>query len=214
MKIRFVCPSCNASGTADAALSGRQVRCKPCNHRFVIPGPGESEAEGYAIEEPVERITPVNPEPASSYVPSRGKDPRTTPSQRGAKRARSGSGAGAIRERMSSLTGQTRLIRGGLVVVLVLAAIVGLAPSGTLVVTWLVMAVGSLMVLVGFGAGAYGAFREDVLYGILYLLVPLYTAYYTITRWDDLWPWFACSTAGAALVLLGTEMLRWNGMVA
>jgi len=40
------------------------------------------------------------------------------------------------------------------------------------------MAVGSLMVLAGYGVGAYGAFREDFLYGMLYLLVPLYAAYY------------------------------------
>ena len=58
------------------------------------------------------------------------------------------------------------------------------------------------MVLVGFGAGAYGAFREDVLYGFLYLAIPLYTAYYIVTRWDDLWTWFACSTLGVGLVLL------------
>ena len=33
-----------------------------------------------------------------------------------------------------------------------------------------------------------------------------------VTRWDDLWPWFACSTAGVALISLGTEMLRWGGV--
>ncbi len=70
------------------------------------------------------------------------------------------------------------------------------------------------MVLVGFGAGAYGAFSEDFLYGVLYLVIPLYTAYYLVTRWDDLWVWFACSTAGVALVLLGTEMVRWAGVGA
>ena len=61
------------------------------------------------------------------------------------------------------------------------------------------------------GAGAYGAFREDFLYGVLYLAIPLYTAYYLVTRWDDLRVWFACSTAGVALVLLGTEVIRWSG---
>ena len=43
-------------------------------------------------------------------------------------------------------------------------------------------------------------------------MIPLYTAYYMVTRWDDLWVWFACSTAGVALVLLGTEMVRWGGI--
>jgi hypothetical protein len=71
---------------------------------------------------------------------------------------------------------------------------------------------GMVMVLVGFAAGAYGAFCEDFLYGILYLAIPLYTAYYLVTRWDDLRWWFATSTAGVGLVALGTAMLRWAGV--
>jgi len=30
--------------------------------------------------------------------------------------------------------------------------------------------------------GAYGAFSEDVIYGILYVVIPLYTGYYIVTR--------------------------------
>jgi hypothetical protein len=99
-----------------------------------------------------------------------------------------------------------------MVVVLVSAMIALFAPRGTLLVGCLLLFVGSAMVLVGYAAGAYGAFHEDFLYGILYLLVPLYAAYYLVTRWDDLWPWFACATAGVALVALGTEMLSWSGV--
>ena len=69
--------------------------------------------------------------------------------------------------------------------------------------------VGALMVLVGYGAGAYGAFSEDVIYGILYVLIPLLTGYYIVTRWDDLWVWFACSTG--RLIVLGTGVLQWGG---
>jgi hypothetical protein len=68
--------------------------------------------------------------------------------------------------------------------------------------------------LLGWGAGAFGAFSEDLLYGLLYVLIPLYSAYYLVTRWDDLWRWFACSTAGVGLVLVGTEILRWSGVEA
>ena len=35
----------------------------------------------------------------------------------------------------------------------------------------------------------YGAFSEDVLDGLLYITIPLYTAYYLVTRWEDLWIW-------------------------
>jgi hypothetical protein len=106
------------------------------------------------------------------------------------------------------------LIRGVIVAALASVAIALFAPHGSLIVGCLLLTVGTVMVLVGYAVGAYGAFREDFLYGFLYVLVPLYTVYYLVTRWDDLWVWFACSTAGVALVMLGTEMLRWNGVAA
>ena len=94
----------------------------------------------------------------------------------------------------------------------VLAAIALFVPRGTLIVACVLMVVGSTMVLVGYFAGAYGAFSEDFLYGFLYLVIPLYTAYYLVTRWEDLWVWFTCSTAGVAFVLLGARMARWSGL--
>jgi hypothetical protein len=101
-----------------------------------------------------------------------------------------------------------------IVAVLAFAAIVLFAPHGRLIVGGTKVGLGSVMVLVGYGAGAYGAFREDLLDGFLHVLVPLYTADYLVTRWEDLWVWLACSTAGVALVVLGTEMLRWDGVGA
>jgi hypothetical protein len=86
-----------------------------------------------------------------------------------------------------------------------------LAPHGTWLAGCILLALGSLMIVVGYSAGAYGAFREDVIYGLLYLTIPLYTAYYMVTRWEDLWVWLTCSTAGVGLILLGTELIRWAG---
>ena len=60
-------------------------------------------------------------------------------------------------------------------------------------------------------AGAYGAFSEDILYGLLDITIPLYTAYYLVTPWEDLWIWITCSTAGVGLALIETEMVRWVG---
>jgi hypothetical protein len=98
--------------------------------------------------------------------------------------------------------------------VLALVAVSLILPSGTLIAACVVIVIGSVMLLTGFFVGAYGAFREDVLYGLLYILIPLYTAYYLVTRWDDLWVWCACSTAGVGLILLGTEIARWSGVGA
>lgn len=86
-----------------------------------------------------------------------------------------------------------------------------LAPRGTWIAGCVLVALGGVLVPLGYFAGAYGAFREDFLYGFLYLVIPLYAAYYLVTRWEDLWPWFACSTAGVGLVWLGTELVRWGG---
>jgi hypothetical protein len=75
-----------------------------------------------------------------------------------------------------------------------------------------VVGAGMLMVLLGFAMGAYGAFCEDSLYGMLYLVFPLYTAYYMVTRFEDLWVWFTCSTIGVVLVALGGALAQWGGL--
>jgi hypothetical protein len=101
-------------------------------------------------------------------------------------------------------------VAAGIASVLILTGIAILAPGGLWLVGCILLVVGSLLVLAGYVAGAYGAFSEDFLYGFFYLLIPLYTAYYMVTRWEDLWVWFACSTVGVGMVFLGTELIRWS----
>lgn len=217
MSIRFACPSCGATSSVDDSLVGKHVRCRHCKYRFAIPSPGGREAEGYALDESKGGAVGTAgsiPTTGSTFVARRGEEPTTASATRKIKRDASGSTSRPVRSRESALAGRGWLIRGMIVAVLFCAAIALFAPRGTLIVGCLLMSLGSVMVLVGFGAGAYGAFHEDLLYGILFLLVPLYAAYYIVTRWDDLWAWFACSTAGVALVMLGTELLRWNGVSA
>jgi hypothetical protein len=93
----------------------------------------------------------------------------------------------------------------------ILTAIAFLAPHGIWLVGFILIAVGGILVPVAYVAGAYGAFSEDSLYGLLYIMIPFYVAYYLATRWEDLWVWVACATVGVGLVLLGTEMVRWAG---
>ena len=83
--------------------------------------------------------------------------------------------------------------------------------NGTWLVGCILISIGGILVPVAYFAGAYGAFNEDVLYGLLYITIPLYTAYYLVTRWEDLWIWITCATVGTGLVLIGTEMVRWAG---
>lgn len=217
MKTSFACPSCGAAGAADAAFAGRQVRCKHCGHRFPIPdddgdGDGDGpEGDAYALDEPA-RVATTSPPRESVFVTPRGDEPPASPSAppRRSKPTRPAGGTTA-RSREADLPWRTWLARGGVVALIALAAVALIAPSGVLIVGNVLLALGSGMVVVGYFAGAYGAFCEDFLYGVLYLGVPLYTAYYLVTRWDDLWVWFACSTAGVAVVLLGTGLVQWAG---
>ena len=200
----------------DATLVGKHLRCKHCKYRFTIPTPGEPDHEGYVLEEPngeAVGFAATSPTPGSTFVPRRGEEP-TTATPRKIKRTSLGSTTRPARRLESDFAWRVWLIRGMIGCRTRLRSHALFAPRGTLIVGCLFLILGSMMVLVGYGVGAYGAFHEDILYGILYLLVPLYAAYYLLTRWDDLWVWFACSTAGVALVLLGTEMLRWNGVGA
>jgi hypothetical protein len=215
MKISFACPSCTVGGSVDASAAGRRARCKYCGHHFTIPIPGEPEPDsgGYLLEEPAERT--VSPAAMistrdSAFVRSRGGEETTASRKR--QRNTTESPSRTPRRQVSRFPWPIRLVQGGIATAITLAAIALLAPSGLLIAGCALLVLGMVLVLVGYGAGAYGAFHEDFLYGFLYMLIPLYTAYYVVTRWDDLWIWFACSTAGVGLVLLGTQIVRWAGV--
>lgn len=220
MLLSFSCPSCGAAGTVDAAFAGRPGRCTHCNHRFTLPKPGATEDESYSLVEPVERRArpaPVGREPESAFVRARGEE-RTPSSMTGPSRKRAAPAAASrVRKarpaRDSDFAWGLWLLRIGGVTLLALVAVALFAPDGPAIVGRVLLGLGSLLVLIGFAAGAYGAFCEDLLYGILYLALPFYTAYYLVTRWEDLWPWFSAATLGVGLVLLGTQILFWAGAI-
>ena len=215
MKISFACPSCAATGSVDATAAGRSARCKHCGHHFTIPTPREPEAEpeGYLLDEPAEcTVGPaaMSPPRDSAFVRSRGGE-GTTASRKPGRNAPE-STPRTPRRQVSRFPWQTWLVRGGIATAITLAAIALFAPNGTLIAGCALLVLGMVLVLVGYGAGAYGAFHEDFLYGFLYLVIPFYTAYYMVTRWDDLWVWFTCMTSGVGLVLFGIEIVRWAGV--
>ena len=74
--------------------------------------------------------------------------------------------------RRSDFPWLTWLIRGGVALLLLLTGIALFAPHGTWLVGCVLMAIGSILVPLAYFAGAYGAFSEDSLYGLLYLLIP------------------------------------------
>jgi predicted Zn finger-like uncharacterized protein len=212
--ISFACPSCGASGSVDDSLAGRQVRCKHCKHRSVIPRPGEPVEDTYALDEPAEPapvVSALRESTGSAFVPSRGAE-QTAPGRRRIRTSSPTPKRRASREVADGVVWGKWFLSLGVIGAIALVATALFARNGTVISGSVLVILGTLMVLMGYAAGAYGAFREDSLYGLLYLLIPLYAAYYIVTRWDDLWAWFACSTAGVVLVLIGTEVVRWAGV--
>jgi hypothetical protein len=214
MKVAFTCPGCGVSGSLDAAHAGKIVRCRHCGCRSAVPAAGEPEADVYALDEPTTEppgdMARV-PFEGSVFVAAGRDEPTGAPRPR---RPRRKAPRPIAPKRDADSAWWKWLIGCAAVVLLAIAAIAMLAPQGTLIAGCVLLVIGSVMLMTGYFVGAYGAFREDSLYGFLYILIPLYTAYYLITRWDDLWVWCACSTVGVGLILLGTEIVRWAGVGA
>ncbi len=214
MKFPFTCPSCGFSGSLDAASAGKTIRCKHCGHRSTAPEAGEPEASVYMLEAPAAE-TPGEfaraPAGDSAFVPNPEHGATSAPPPRGKPRKAPRSVA---RKRGADFAWPKWLIGFAVTTTLALVAVSIFVPSGKLITACAVIVIGSAMLLLGYFVGAYGAFREDFLYGLLYLLIPLYTAYYIVTRWDDLWVWCTCSTAGVGLILFGAQIARWSGLGA
>jgi hypothetical protein len=210
MKIPFACPSCSAGGSIEAAFVGRSARCKKCGHEFKIRGPNDQTPDVYGLKEPA---TPsFGPAPAgdfqqATFVPAAGRESREMPEgprfKHPAPRRRRGEERG--------FPWLKWLGRAAIALVIVLGLIAQFVPNGIVIAGSVLMALGSIMVLVGYCAGLYGAFCEDFLHGAAYFAFPLYTAYYVVTRWDDMWIWFACSTTGAVLASLGAAIAQAGG---
>jgi predicted Zn finger-like uncharacterized protein len=215
MKIAFDCPGCGASGSVDDALIGRQVRCKQCNHRFAISRPGEAETEGYSLDGPTRgnsRVDFMSTDDKAVFVPSRSDRPPIARSPRITRRAKSRSKPRASCGQDSEFPWKAWLVGVCVIVAIALVAIALIHPRGLMISGSVLVILGSVLALAGLAAGAYGAFCEDFLYGFFYVVFPIYTAYYLVTRWEDLWRWMVGSTAGLGLILLGATILRWAGI--
>src|SRR5256885_1969033 len=113
----------------------------------------------------------MRPAPAGGFVPARGDAPVTPARSRKPKRPAPGPLTRAVRKRASGFPWRTWLVRLAVAAAVVLAVVGLFAPNGTLIVGCVLMGLGSSLVLLGYAAGAFGAFSEDFLYGFLYIVV-------------------------------------------
>ncbi|WP_165227526.1 hypothetical protein [Aquisphaera insulae] len=214
MRVPFACPSCHASGSAESAYIGREVRCKHCNTRFTIPDPESPASDTYDLEEraePVRRGAAVGAGAEAVFVPSRKDDRPGKP--------RKAKGAAATSKRrpgrdLSDFPWTRWLIRLAVAFVVAVAGIALIAPNGLWLAGCILMATGVMLLVLGHVGGTYVAFTEDFVHGFFYLGFPIYTAYYIVTNWDDMWVFFACSTVGAGLASAGLTLVEWAGAAA
>jgi hypothetical protein len=97
------------------------------------------------------------------------------------------------------------LIPLGVILALALLSLYWLPPGGKIIAGWFITTVGAILFLSGFGVGAYIAFTEDSLYAIGFVLIPPYTAYYFVSRWEEMRTLLALVIVGVALLSIG----RW-----
>jgi hypothetical protein len=171
---------------------------------YIDDGDDTIATEGYDLSEPLPVATAPEATGRSVFVPA-GLEPdvptrprrRASPSHSTRKRSRRDEDDTPFHVRHFGLLVAIPSILGA---GLVLTALI--APNGTLIVACILAAIGALLVLAGYLVGLWAAFREDSLYGFLYLVIPLYTAYYIVTRWDDMRPFFIAMTVGVGLVVI------------
>ena len=212
MPISFPCESCGARFTVPDEAAGRKGRCKKCGAWCAVPDrpadddPYSIEATGlYEVAEAPEPTPSRAPAP-STFVSTRGVESSTTSKPR---RRRSVS---EKPPRDWSPANVRRMLTVPLVAVLVLGFASRFVPGGTLYAGWGLLALGASAVFIGYWVGAYVAYTEDLLYALLYLLIPFYAGYYIVTRWDEMWPWFATSAAGVVALTLARWILQ-SGIV-
>lgn len=216
MKISFECPSCGASGSVDAVHVGKRVRCRHCKYQFAVPGPDGGEPLGYSLEgvaqaPAVAEATDLPESPV--FVPARGDEVSAASSPRRPRtRSQSNSKARPSRGETAGFAWMKRGIPVLIVMAVALLATALFVPDGMLIAGYTLLGVGTLMAIVGLGAGAFGAFSEDFIHGFFYVVFPPYAAFYFVTRWDDLWIWFACVVGGVGLITLGGQVLQWGGV--
>ncbi|MHC5539414.1 zinc ribbon domain-containing protein [Singulisphaera rosea] len=217
MKISFECPSCAASGSVDAVHAGKRVRCRHCKYQFAVPGPEGAEPLGYSLEEapqsPAVALAPGLTE-APVFVPARGDEvtAASTPRRPRTKNRTNSKSRPDRGERRGFAWAKQRGIPVLITIGVVLLGTALFVPGGVLIAGYALLGLGTLMAIVGFGVGAFGAFSEDFIHGFFYVVFPPYAAFYFVTRWDDLWIWFAFVVGGVGLITLGGQLLEWAGV--
>jgi hypothetical protein len=208
MKITFNCPGCGRAHTVDSANAGRKGRCNHCGGMMTVP---EEEQEAYSLVE----SEPAPSRPARSVeVPIESQATFAARPETLVNRPKKNLKKKLIRQAKEEVSDFVAIASATwkwwvgvpVGVAVVLGSIAALLPNGALIAACILAVVGIVMILTGFVIGAYGAFHEDFLNGMLYVFIPFYTAYFIATNWDAMWRWAILMFVGSILILFAGKI--------
>jgi hypothetical protein len=210
MKISVACTSCGKRYEVDEAYSGKRGKCSTCGHSMTIPGMGKAaspaaESEAYELDQTHDSAH------SNAFTPARGGGDNEQPQQERRLRQKTPRRPGRrVGESPTTLRSSARLaaLIGLACVAAVLFLLAFLVPGMRMNVGRLIALAGLVLLLYGYGSGAYIAFTEDDLYGWLYLMFPPYAAYYFVSRWDEMRSRMVMLVLGLTLLTGGGRLLE------
>jgi hypothetical protein len=213
MKISVMCEACRREYEVEDRYAGKTVKCAYCEKPMTIPAAPPAATPllvvgEYALEEPADSAPPTfraaPEERGEDQLGGTGQVKKSTVKRSTGK----GKKKGKRRERSES-AGSRSTVLVSLAVIAALLAIVAVFIPGIRTPVGVALALPGLLLFVyGYATGVYIAFTEDDLHGWLFLLIPIYAAYYIVSRWDDMYVRVIMVVAGLTLLAIGVRFLE------
>ena len=194
--MRIACPSCEAELNVHDDLEGKIVKCPKCSGRIPVKATAKSPTAVIAEDDlPRARRSSRRDDDDVLPRPSRRRRPLYDEDDDGFEVPRR-----SERRRSKNFQGPPwPLVL--LVVVLIWAILLAVSllipgPIGTnlfCLVAGLMIVIGNIMIIVA-------AFKEDVLHGVLTLLIPFFGLYFVFTRYYDVWKGFHLAFYGGLFI--------------
>ncbi len=202
MPIRVVCDECQAKYVIADEHAGKKVRCKKCGEICLVPsGSRPSKASTGSTKKPSKAVKPKPTDDGEEEYDDYGESsddeelisrpaPRRTKIAKKAKPKKAARSKPRLKNPFADFQinfTEARTILGLPFAGALLTALVEGVGGDTAGVCSMgfVVVVAAILSLVASFMAIIVAFEEDVLCGLMYLFLPMYALYHTITRWDE-----------------------------
>jgi hypothetical protein len=209
MMIPVTCGGCGRQYEVDGRYAGKTVKCAYCGQPMAIPVSEPAVPEPLPAHGEYQLDLPLKPAP-STFRAAQASSSRNSEWTADRNRARKKASGRSRRERVQAKPavslGVTLITLAALAIVLTLLAV--FVPGTRKFVGVTVAVPGLLLCLYGYASGAYIAFTEDDLFLWLYILIPCYSAYYCVSRWDEMRSRLVMVVVGLTLLTIGGRILE------